>query len=164
MRSIFCVFLSLMIAGCSVFKNGTKSREEQELMMKNQSSFSSTEQKDWLKKTGSIWFFRDSADANYSVQVWPRGVFSYSVENGFKGEAEKVVIAGNSSNVSTAAFSQNVKEHDQGNVTLKQQNEERLDIKGVHQTSSQSVSWKVTIGFVIGLAMIGWWIFRKLNQ
>lgn len=163
MRSIVCLLLFLITSGCSLFKNNTKTREEQVINMKNQSSFSSAGQKNWLKQTGSFSLFRDSSDASYSVQVWPRGAFSYSAENGFKGEAEKVIISGNSRNVGTAAFAENVKEQDQGKFTLKEQNKEILGMKENYQTTKESVSWKVIFSIVISLGLLVWLIVKYLK-
>lgn len=94
MRVCIVMVVVLLISGCNLLKNNSKTTDEQNLSLTHQSSLNTKDQKDWAKNSSSLLFYKDSAQRDYVVQLWPKGNFSYSAEKGFNGEADSLFIQG----------------------------------------------------------------------
>lgn len=125
--------------------------------------FEYTEQKDFLKESGSVSFHRDSSDFGYSLQIWPRGTFSYSPEDGFSGEADKVLVTGKGKSGSVSTGLTNILERDKGKIrqNLKQHTKNVRDEK--QKSKKTSPSWKWVIAGLAFMMVVGCFIYTKVN-
>lgn len=156
------MFLAIIFCSCNLFKNTSTEMERTHQLSANQKDYRLTEQKDWLSKSGSITFYKDTNHANYSIQIWPKGMFSYSQEKGFTGEADQVMIKGDVSGSSAFSGLHTLEQQDQGKiaVAISQKNKKIADDQKKVKTSSYS--WKLILtGFAV-IIIIGWILYRKV--
>lgn len=156
------ILLVIVFCGCSLFKNTSTEMERTHQLSSNQKDYRLTEQKDWLSKSGSITLYKDTNHADYSIQIWPKGMFSYSQEKGFTGEADRVMIKGNVSGSSAFSDSSILEQQDKGKVAvnLSQKNKEIADDKKKVKTSSYS--WKLILTGLGVILITGWVLYRKV--
>lgn len=98
------IFLFLALSGCGVEKfltrNSARTKESNEIEMisfarKDQSSFSE-----------EALLFSDSGRHSYQVMIFPQDSFSFSVEDGFRGKAQKIEILGSSEHLAKGEYYQ----------------------------------------------------------
>jgi hypothetical protein len=121
MKSYLIFFGLLIIASaCNLLKNSGSSNVSSTELNAMQNTVSASEQKDCLSKSGQLEFTVADDSSTYTVQIWPKGVLTYSAENGFSGEAERMIMNEKRSKSSKIMRQQQLEEHDKGKVELKQ--------------------------------------------
>lgn len=89
MKRIGIGLLVLLVASCQLLQkdkwSATHKAEKEEAQFLAQRSFGYQQQYGW---------FTDSSQHEFMLSVWPKGKFSFSLDSGFKGEAEKVELHG----------------------------------------------------------------------
>lgn len=153
--------LLLLICSCSLFKNTKKTSDEQHLSVTSSNSSRFKAQKDWSKNTSSLLFYKDSVKKDYLVQIWPKGVFTYSAEKGFYGAADSIFMKGISVEGSNAKHKQNTSEQDKGQFRGITTASDQLVSDQNHRVTVQTPSWKIIITAVIIAGLIAWYLFKK---
>lgn len=155
------MFLVIVFCSCSLFKNTSTEMERTHQLSTNQKDYRLTEQRDWLSKSGSITFYKDTNHVDYSIQIWPKGMFSWSQEKGFTGEADQVMIKGAVSGSSAFSGLHTLEQQDKGKVAvnLSQKNKEVADDKKKVKTSSYS--WKLILTGLGVILIVGWVLYRR---
>lgn len=153
---IILILIYGLLFGCGVWQNRSKLTSESSDLHAVKASLSTLTHKDSASNTQVLTFFKDSADQNYWVQLWPRGKFTFSNDKGFVGEAEKVIMQGNVRGVKTGAgltISQN-KSSEATRTDLKIVEQLKLKDKDVLKKSSPSAIWLIGLAVVIGVVLI----------
>jgi hypothetical protein len=162
MRAYFIIaVLPIVLGSCNLLKNTNSSLVSSGMETSAEQTTSAQLQKDWLSKSADLEFTVASDSANYSVQIWPKGAFTYSAENGFSGEAEWMTITGNRKSNSENLKQQNLEQRDQGKIALKKSSENKAVITEKEKTKSSKVSWKLILAGVVLLILAGWGLYRK---
>jgi len=164
MKCLLAAGLVVFSASCSMFKNTEHSNSKSRQQSSYEAKQSIVEEKNWLSKTGSLTFYSDSTHQDYTIQLWPVGRFSYSLEKGFTGEAHRILITDKSKSGSAYADMANTEESDKGKVDIQTSAKEKTESAEQQKTKKSSVSWKVILA-VIGLVMIAiWFTYKKLKK
>jgi hypothetical protein len=106
----------------------------------------------------------DSADNSFSMELWPKGVFTYSAAQGFKGEAEKILISGKTKRGTASSMQENYSadtKSDQKLTALESTLEKTESNKKVIR---HTLSWKIIVAAVLMLALVGWLVIRWLKN
>lgn len=160
----YYLLLVLSFYGCSLLKNKSKTTFKNQQRLKEKMELITQEQKNWLKDSGSFSFYKDSANRNYAVQLWPKGVFTYSPEKGFSGEADSVLIKGNSQGILSGVQSTNVHEQDIGKLEASLSRKNKLLTDQESKTTETTLSWKwllAMVVFIILLSAAGYGTYKK---
>ena len=88
---LLAIFLIFMTA-CSVFKDKGFYQADS-LLRRNEKLELKAVENSHIKMV-AVYTSEDSADKQYSVEISPKGLFKYSMTDGFSGEADRVVISG----------------------------------------------------------------------
>jgi hypothetical protein len=162
----FYVFLclSLPLAACNLLKNtqSTSDKLHTSAAVKNQ--IQSLEQKDWLSQSGKYTFQEHTQAADYRIQLWPKGSFSYSPETGFVGQADSVKVSGTVKLGSSESSTTLSTERDQGSVKLNAQHQRKDILKSSATQRSSSPSWKIILPIVgVAILLVGYAIKKIRN-
>ena len=87
MKTIIYIIIVMSLLGCKLLQKNKytqKTETESETMQL-------VEQRNTLNRKSEV-FLVDSSDNHFTLQLWPRGKFTFSVAKGFEGEAEKIII------------------------------------------------------------------------
>ncbi|MDO7744095.1 MAG: hypothetical protein MUP99_09985, partial [Pedobacter sp.] len=145
MKYLFAAGLVVVSASCGMFKNTENSNSKSRQQSSYELNHSISEEKDWLSKSGSLTFYVDSTNQDYTIQLWPVGRFSYSPEKGFTGEAQRILITDKSKSGSAYAGMSNTEESDKGKVDIQVSAKEQAESTEQQKTKKSSVSWKVIL-------------------
>jgi hypothetical protein len=148
-----CLFTGcmLLVMNCNLFKNTATDTQKSHALSTAVARVNVAEQKDWLSRSGSVTYHRDSANLDYTIRIWPKGVFSFSAEQGFSGEADQVLVTGKAKSASVSSdlilSSQQDKGRIQQQVRIKKKDmaDQKIKIK------KSAPSWKWIIA---GLALM----------
>lgn len=88
---VLAIFLIFMTA-CSVFKD--KGFYQADSLLRRNEKLGLKAVENSRVKIVEVYTSEDSADKQYSVEISPKGLFKYSMTDGFSGEADRVVISG----------------------------------------------------------------------
>lgn len=99
----------------------------------------------------------DSLGYDYSLEIWPKGVFSFSQDKGFVGEAEKLMVTGTGVQTSVMQLQQNLELQDgtTNNSGLTKSGVETTNMEQVAKESSPSWKWMMVMGVVLLVVIAG---------
>ena len=156
--------LVVFFASCSVLKNTDSSYRKSDQESSYQINKSLLEKRDWLNKRSGITLYADSSNQDYTIQLWPKGRFSYSAETGFTGEADKVLISGRSNKGSSSSRMVHAEESDQGKTEIQTNLKEGASSSQKDKLKKSSVSWKVVLAFTVLILIAAWAAYRKITK
>lgn len=154
----------LLLVRCNLLKSNTSRLDRFSQSAVQNEYLKTQEKKDWLNKSASLQWSVTTDTANYAIELWPRGVFTYSAESGFRGEAEKIKLIGDSKRNNVLSRSTQSEQHDQGSSTAEQKQQSNVQKDQLQKTSKTVVSWKVILTGVVVAALVAWFAYRKLTN
>ena len=107
----------------------------------------------------------DSADERYTISIIPADTFSFSVQHGFRGKAEKIEVSGLIRRVQSRSDSTVLHAEQQSGRTYEEQHRsEKSDLSRTRILEKRF--WPVIMVFIVlaGLICIGWWLRRWVMQ
>ena len=164
MKNLYWIILLAVCAACSLLKNSSHEVEREKASAERQSNVAAENKTEAQVHAGSVLLMSDSADNYFSMQLWPKGVFTYSAAQGFKGEAEKVLISGKIKRGTVTSkqenYSADTKSDQKVTASESAQHKTESSKKEIHRT----VSWKIIVAAVMVLALMGWLMIRWLKN
>lgn len=159
--SLINLLLLMLASSCGLFQNIRTNKEKSHQVTSALTDINIAEQKDYLLKSGSIKLYTDSSRQSYNVELWPKGLFSFSPEKGFSGEASRVVITGNIYRLAVLSSLQSSEIQDKGKIgmTLNQTKKQVSDQQ--QKVKQSSVSWKWILAVLIIMVILGLFIYWK---
>lgn len=153
----------VLMTNCNLFKNTATDLQKSHALSTSVTQFKSTEQKDYLSTSGSVSFHQDSSDNGYSIQIWPRGMFTYSPGKGFSGEADKVLVTGKAKSGSVSTGSSNSLQIDRGKIQRSLNVNEMSVSDQKLKTKRTSPSWKWMIAALAFMMVVGCFAYTKMK-
>lgn len=155
---ILLLALFIFLSSCTALKKETYANLQQN-EVKTESSLKQTRNES-LKNQLVI---QDSLSSGGTLTIWPKGVFTFSPETGFKGEATQVKVA---HQLQQVKFTKAQKEETLvGQLDSKQQNSVKAK-----STLTETRSFKWQTGFywilliILGLIGVLYWLFKRLKS
>jgi hypothetical protein len=94
MRKKEIIWLLLLLTGCALLKRNTKTTDETYNKAENVTDLKTTVTTDKQRNIQQLIYRKDSADASYTIQFWPKGVLDFSPGAGFRGEFDSILMKG----------------------------------------------------------------------
>jgi cobalamin biosynthesis Mg chelatase CobN len=164
MKNLYWILLLAICAACSLLKNSSRKVEREKASAARQSNVAAENITEAQVNAGSVLLINDSADNSFSMQLWPKGVFTYSAALGFKGEAEKLLISGKTKRGTATSkqenYSADTKSDQKVTASESAQHKTESNKKEIRRT----VSWKIIVAAVMVLALVGWLMIRWLKN
>lgn len=161
---IYWLLLMTLFCRCNLFKNVST-----DISKYHQSSIQKTDlqlqkDKEWMSKSGNVTFYKDTGNSSYAIQIWPKGMFSFSPEKGFSGTADKVVIEGQVLSGSASSDLSTSKEQSKSKVKVAISQEDRRSADNKEKLKQSSPSWKWVIAGLVSMVGICCYIYWRLHR
>lgn len=144
----FYIALFYALTSCGLLQRNTTTSTEDRQDLSGKVDMVTAAAQEKNMESQSFTFYTDSTQHGYSIQLWPKGHFTYSPLNGFEGEAEKVLVTGNLNGVKKG----------NGTTVLKANESERTELKLKTSEKGKAVQ-KATAKEKVPSA---WWVFGGL--
>jgi len=89
------VMMLFVFTSCALFKRTEKTAGQSHLSQSNLNQLSNTEESTRLTNASTMRYLKDSSQLAYSIQLWPKGKFTFLPDGGFSGEFDSVKLQGN---------------------------------------------------------------------
>ena len=157
---VFLLMMLLFSFGCSLLKSSRVITEKSKQVHKSKTDVVFSEKKDVTRKSMDFVIYSDSMHRDYRIQFWPKGVFTFSAEKGFVGEADSVSSSGSNRDRFSYSGVTRFEERDVGKVEGEfKQNAQVVSSKKT-KIKTGSVSW---VWVFAGLLAVGIWSWRYKN-
>jgi hypothetical protein len=141
--------LLLVLSSCGGMRNVEKDRAKEQIVLDRSMSLQYLDRLKSERKIKSLLFKKDSSSGSYQVQIWPKGNFKFSADQGFEGNAAQVLVQGTTQQVGET-LSKNVvaEQSDQLTSTAleKEGHSNRLEVS---RAIKKQVSWKTLLGYAL---------------
>jgi hypothetical protein len=159
----FIISFSFCLAGCGLLRNSSKYTSETEDKSLDHANSKFLKEKEMRTELNITSHFKDSANHNYEIQIWPKGTFSLSEDKGFIGQAERIQVKGKSGRLTNGGITSRKLEQSKEGLLLADQ-QSKLKVTGKKELSKQtSPSWKVTLISALLILGVVWWIGKRLS-
>ena len=159
-RGCFWLMILLFSFGCSILKSSKVITEKSNQVHKSKTDLAFFEKKDVTRKSTDFIHYSDSMNRDYRIQFWPKGVFTFSVEKGFVGEADSVSISGSNRSRSSYSGMTQFEERDVVKVEGKFKQSDQVVSSQQTKVKTSSVHW---VWVFAGLLAVGIWLWRYKN-
>lgn len=161
---IYWLLLMTLFCRCNLFKNVNT-----DIRKSHHSSMQKTDlqlygNKEWLSRSDNVTFYRDTGNSSYAIQIWPRGIFSFSPEKGFSGTADKVMIEGQVLSGSASSDLSTSKEETSSEVKVAISHEDKQLADSKEKFKQSSPSWKWVIAGLVSIGFLCWYIYWRLHR
>ena len=162
-RNCSLIGAALFLQACGLFKNNNQSKSSNQTKMENFTDLQLSEQSHSSAESQRILLTDDSSGYDYSLEIWPKGIFSFSQEKGFIGEAEKVLLIGTGVQTSVMQLQQNqeLQEERVNNSGLTKATSETSSLEQEAEASTPSWKWMIILGLVLFVVIAGVVVLRS---
>lgn len=157
---VFLLMMFLFSFGCSLLKSSKVITEQSKQLHESNTDLTFSEKKDVTRKSTDFVLYSDSMNHDYKIQFWPKGVFTFSAESGFVGEADSILISGRNRDRFSYSGMTRFEERDVGKLEGKFKQRAQLVSNQQAKIKTGSVSW---LWVFAGLLAAGFWLWRYKN-
>jgi hypothetical protein len=160
MKHLHQLLLLLSLSSCGTFRNFANRADKEHTESSISNSVNTSTRNDSQASSTAVLTFRDSVSSDYLIQLWPKGVFTYSQDKGFAGEAERVLIRGKTQQ---SGSGNKLATHDtvvssSSNTVVEEKGKLVSDSKQTEKI--KSVSWKIILPLLL-LGLVSCWLIIR---
>jgi hypothetical protein len=137
----FLLMMFLFSFGCSLLNSSKVITEQSKQIHESNTDLTFSEKKDMTRKSTDFVLYSDSMHRDYRIQFWPKGVFTFSAEKGFIGEADSILISGRNRDRFSYSGMTRFEETDVGKVEGKFKQRAQVVSNQQAKIKTGSVSW-----------------------
>jgi len=158
-------YLALTISSCGLMKKTEKKVNESKYLSAQTKQMNEVTEASDSGKTIKMVFEKDDMQSAYSVQLWPKGSFRFSAENGFEGEAERILISGQMKEERNRKELSGTEQQHSGRqeITSAQSSQEQGIKKEEIREIKTDFKW-VILGIMVIIACFTWVYYKFLNK
>ncbi|HEY1062179.1 MAG TPA: hypothetical protein VGE44_10870 [Daejeonella sp.] len=152
--NLFVLLMLIILSSCSTRK---LNKQILKSSVSEQSEIRMKELKNAQYEGKRMILMTDSADVLYTISIIPKDTFSFSVQQGFRGKAQKIEVRGLHRRVKSRSDSTVVQfEQQSGRDYEEQKQSERSEL--LKTRSLVTERWSVILVFIVlaGIILIGW--------
>jgi len=158
-------YLTLLVgcAGCGMLKDTSKSVNATHDQLDEQQATKLLVDANKTITAATLTLYTDSTNQDYSVQVWPKGRFTFSAANGFEGEAEQVLVTGKIRHQGSGSITTASKVADLTRTALQVSHKKKVLLDQKNTNKKSTVSLKGILSATAFLILIVF-IFYKIKS
>lgn len=165
MRRYLIFFLAIsQLCACNLLKRTDSTVNKSHASQSGQMQMSSLQENNRLITSASNTLEIKGREADYRVQFWPKGNFTFSPQGGFSGTADSVIVSGRSATHTAAAASAAMKIQDKGKTKTSYAHQEKTVLDLSEKKKSSSPSWKLLLPAIVLLLLLAGYVIRKLKR
>lgn len=127
---IAAIFIMCFGNGCGLLQKTTKTTSQSSESANSLSTLKTAAETSSTASAKLLKFKKDSVNADYSIQFWPKGALVFLPEGGFSGNFDSVKVRGNLRKISRSASSSDHKKTQNGTF--------HTDLEALHQSAAQT--------------------------
>jgi hypothetical protein len=154
---LILILVLLILSSCRILKKDQLTLKK--LDQKEQLQI--TEQRNTHSQQSQLLLI-DSSHKDFTMLLWPKGKFTFSVANGFDGEAEKILIKGRQSSQKMLSLKQET-QHDGTTRKAAYSNEKENTVMVKKNTFAMGYNWYWLLLLPIGYMIYRFYKYIKLN-
>jgi hypothetical protein len=159
-KQVHYILLSVAASGCSTMHDRLKTTEADHKMLNSSNEQKLAADSEYYSKSASLLLFNDSSDQDYTLQIWPKGKFTYSAANGFQGEAEKMLVSGKMKHASSGSKLSGADQHGKSSIQLLTKQKQKMASGHESTVKKKTISLKWMIAGVVSLVIIGFVLYQ----
>jgi len=164
MKSLgYAAIVVLSCNSCGLMKHTATTSDSSDQLSTVDTELQMSESRNWSEKSAQLYLKKDTGNLEYTVQIWPRGSFSFSHKDGFTGEAYQVTLKGTDRSSSLSAAENFAQVSDRGRVENSFSTNKKNISKTQVKVEKSALSWKWVLAAIISLAILSWLICRILK-
>jgi hypothetical protein len=164
MKNLYWIVPLAACSACSVLKNTSREVEHEMGATERQSHLAAENKTEAQLHAGSVLLINDSADNSFLMQLWPKGVFTYSAAGGFKGEAEKVLFSAKTRRGTATAKQENYSADTKSDQKVTASESAQHKVESNKKEIQQTVSWKMIVAVILILVVAGGLLNRYIKR
>jgi len=157
----FIAVMLISMFGCNLLKNTSTESAKSKQNYGEKFQMDLLEQKKLEMNKGSLFIHQDSSVQDYTVQLWPKGAFTYSASSGFSGEADHILITGRKKFAVRDSTSTQLRIQDSGRVEGQLKQQVQYKNKDTNTTKTASPPSLLILGILLMIIVAGIWLFKK---
>lgn len=154
------ILLLMLLLSCGLFKQKTETTNEERQLKNSQLMMEVKSELNTKNSKQHFLFSTDSAQQDYTIQLWPKGTVSVMPGGGIKGEFDSLLIRGKQQQVAKLSEMLNTLEEHKGNTVTGLLDSQRTDFdqKHIEKKSSYNLKWiLLSFGVVVFLVLLLLW-------
>lgn len=151
MKGYVCLLVVLFFYSCGIMNDKHTTKNWSELTDETRLDLAMKIDQELQDNSIKMIVRDDSLNKDWNIQLWPKGKFTFSLQNGFEGEADKVLINGRSfqRNRSTETEATDKTQRNSANVSLHEKKKNVDTSKQEEKSIKPNSSWLLTCGFLL---------------
>lgn len=110
MKKISLLLLLTLCIGCALFKRTTTTTNQARYDADQQTNLKTAAETERTKNAKYLKFEKDTTNAAYRIQFWPKGRLIFSSREGFEGEFDSILMTGYLQKSASSTVKSDVKE------------------------------------------------------
>ena len=163
MKGYVCLLVVLFFYSCGIMNDKHTTKTLSELTDETKLDLAMKAETELKDNSLKMIVRDDSLNKDWNIQLWPKGKFTFSPQNGFEGEAEKVLINGRSFERNRSKETEAVDKTQKSSIDISL-HEKKKNVKTAKQEEKsirQNYSWLLYCGFLLGIFVLLFY-FQKL--
>lgn len=153
MRLFLLFFTTLFMMSCNLWRNSKTEFKEEGLLVKRAVSLKEDIDQESREEWSLSTQFKDSLNHKYTIEIWPKGNFSFNEHDGFSGAASKVFITGDRNRVALAEVWKEGETTTKKRLSTEELKSEQLSAKKEEKLKQYSPSWIQIVVLLLGVAV-----------
>jgi hypothetical protein len=155
MKKRYYLLVSVAVTSCGMLHDTVKITDAYHEMRSSNTLLKLAADSEYSSKSASLLLFKDSSDQNYTLQIWPKGKFTYSPVSGFEGEAEKMLVSGKLKLASSGSELSGADQQGKSSIQLTTKQKQKMASGHESTVKKKTLSLKWMIAGVVSLLIIG---------
>ena len=144
-------------------KQTKKVSDQSNQRYENSTEIKSTRKDDHTLESVNMIYQKDSSQAAWQIQLWPKGRFMFSADKGFEGEAQKILITGLHQSGSSLEERNTSREERKLAVESGVKQKVKVESAAKKEVVSASLSWKWIVILLFIAAAVIIWLWKRLH-
>ncbi len=155
MKTYIIITLAIALSSCNILRKNKQTLQKQSF----KEQFELVEQRNSKSQKREMMLI-DSNHSDFTMLLWPKGKFTFSIAKGFEGEAEKLMVVAKKNQVKTINLKNEMK---QDSVLSKLTHSYEKENSTLVQKKKLSVGYKWGWLILISVVYLCYWFYKRFG-